>query len=413
MTFDATRTISKVDKQLVADIVEAHKPCIFVVNKWDLALEREMTTRALGGLSGKDLREHAIRAGGVPHLAGRAERAAGGGSRAEPVQAGPGAGGDGQAERGGAGGDGEEPAADAEEPPAEDLLRHAGRGHAADDRAEVQRAGPAGRGLEALPAHPTAGAPAVPGDPRPPVFPPAGGRRTPRRTRGVADAGSRTSWAGLAGRSGAARRSAWRGRREPMGRGMERPERPRPAVTLALCGAALLAGTAAVVVLAPGPADAGSRDAARRRGRGSRPPAAAGWFAGWSNRAPPSAPARRWSNWRTRTGPPNCSPRTPPSPPSPRRLAAAERAAALDLAWRRSEVRRGVARVADGGGGTAPRAVRRRPRRGGAAGTGGRPEHPPAPSACGPAPPRRPPPPPTRWRRWTRRSPCPTFGRRS
>ncbi|WP_414636408.1 ribosome biogenesis GTPase Der [Alienimonas chondri] len=44
MTFDATRTISKVDKQLVADIVEAHKPCIFVVNKWDLALEKEMTS---------------------------------------------------------------------------------------------------------------------------------------------------------------------------------------------------------------------------------------------------------------------------------------------------------------------------------------------------------------------------------
>ena len=44
MTFDATRTISKVDKQLVADIVEAHKPCIFVVNKWDLALEAEMTS---------------------------------------------------------------------------------------------------------------------------------------------------------------------------------------------------------------------------------------------------------------------------------------------------------------------------------------------------------------------------------
>ena len=44
MTFDATRTISKVDKQLVNDIVEHHKPCIFVVNKWDLALADGMTT---------------------------------------------------------------------------------------------------------------------------------------------------------------------------------------------------------------------------------------------------------------------------------------------------------------------------------------------------------------------------------
>ena len=44
MTFDATRTISKVDKQLVTDIVDACKPCVFVVNKWDLALADGMTT---------------------------------------------------------------------------------------------------------------------------------------------------------------------------------------------------------------------------------------------------------------------------------------------------------------------------------------------------------------------------------
>ena len=35
MFFDATQTISKVDKQLMGYVMENHKPCIFVVNKWD------------------------------------------------------------------------------------------------------------------------------------------------------------------------------------------------------------------------------------------------------------------------------------------------------------------------------------------------------------------------------------------
>ncbi|MFN5077419.1 MAG: ribosome biogenesis GTPase Der [Planctomyces sp.] len=43
MFFDATRTISRVDKQLVEEISEQFKPCIFVVNKWDLAIEQGMT----------------------------------------------------------------------------------------------------------------------------------------------------------------------------------------------------------------------------------------------------------------------------------------------------------------------------------------------------------------------------------
>jgi GTP-binding protein len=44
MFFDATQTISKVDKQLVEEINEHYKPCIFVINKWDAALDEEMTT---------------------------------------------------------------------------------------------------------------------------------------------------------------------------------------------------------------------------------------------------------------------------------------------------------------------------------------------------------------------------------
>ncbi|MDB4614569.1 ribosome biogenesis GTPase Der [bacterium] len=42
MFFDCRETISKVDKQLVEEIQEHYKACIFVVNKWDLA--DDMTT---------------------------------------------------------------------------------------------------------------------------------------------------------------------------------------------------------------------------------------------------------------------------------------------------------------------------------------------------------------------------------
>lgn len=44
MFFDAQETISTIDKQLVDEILEHHKPCVFVVNKWDLA--GDMTTEA-------------------------------------------------------------------------------------------------------------------------------------------------------------------------------------------------------------------------------------------------------------------------------------------------------------------------------------------------------------------------------
>ena len=48
MFFDATQTVSRVDKQLVEEISKHHKPCIFVVNKWDLAQEEDMTIEAWG-----------------------------------------------------------------------------------------------------------------------------------------------------------------------------------------------------------------------------------------------------------------------------------------------------------------------------------------------------------------------------
>ena len=46
MFFDAHETISKVDKQLVDEIDENYKPCVFVVNKWDLGQAEKMTTVA-------------------------------------------------------------------------------------------------------------------------------------------------------------------------------------------------------------------------------------------------------------------------------------------------------------------------------------------------------------------------------
>ena len=44
MFLDASQTISMVDKQLMGEVSAEHKPCIFVVNKWDLGQEAGMTT---------------------------------------------------------------------------------------------------------------------------------------------------------------------------------------------------------------------------------------------------------------------------------------------------------------------------------------------------------------------------------
>ena len=43
--FDATQRISKVDKQLCEYIAQQYKPCMFVVNKWDLAGRRMPTEK--------------------------------------------------------------------------------------------------------------------------------------------------------------------------------------------------------------------------------------------------------------------------------------------------------------------------------------------------------------------------------
>ena len=42
---DASDTISRVDKQLMSYVIENHKPCIFVVNKWDMLVGTMPTDR--------------------------------------------------------------------------------------------------------------------------------------------------------------------------------------------------------------------------------------------------------------------------------------------------------------------------------------------------------------------------------
>lgn len=43
MFFDSVQRISKVDKQLIEEIKENYKPCVFVANKWDLAKQQQMS----------------------------------------------------------------------------------------------------------------------------------------------------------------------------------------------------------------------------------------------------------------------------------------------------------------------------------------------------------------------------------
>ena len=50
--FDATERISKVDKQLCDYIAQQYKPCIFVVNKWDLIVNID-ADREVGPLSAR------------------------------------------------------------------------------------------------------------------------------------------------------------------------------------------------------------------------------------------------------------------------------------------------------------------------------------------------------------------------
>ena len=140
--FDAMQPISKVDKQLADYIVEQHKPCVFVVNKWDLVAGRSADRRlgrstcatrfapctyvpiafitAQTGKNVKTLCNHA------QMLFKQARHRVSTSQINDAV----------------AGRPGRQPAADAPSRPAEDLLCDAGRCRAADDCAILQQ--PAG-----------------------------------------------------------------------------------------------------------------------------------------------------------------------------------------------------------------------------------------------------------------------------
>ena len=137
MFFDAAERISQVDKQLCDYIVQQYKPCMFVVNKWDLVVDQMPTAgwvdylrdtfptlwhvpiAFITGQTGKNVRtllNHAqmlfkqSRARiGTSDLNRLVRRALGAAS-----------------------------AAAAQEPASQDLLRHAGGRATAHDRADVQ-----------------------------------------------------------------------------------------------------------------------------------------------------------------------------------------------------------------------------------------------------------------------------------
>ena len=67
MFFDASQTISQVDKQLVEFIRRYYKPCVFVVNKWDLGLDEEMTTHKWADYLAENVRHSEVRPDGVHH----------------------------------------------------------------------------------------------------------------------------------------------------------------------------------------------------------------------------------------------------------------------------------------------------------------------------------------------------------
>ena len=84
--FDATQRISKVDKQLCDYIAEQYKPCIFVVNKWDLLAEQH-AHREMGHLPARHVPHDVVRADRVHHRPDRQEREGPAEPRADALQA--------------------------------------------------------------------------------------------------------------------------------------------------------------------------------------------------------------------------------------------------------------------------------------------------------------------------------------
>ena len=152
MLFDATQTISRVDKQLVSEVESHFKPCILVVNKWDLGLDAEMTIDKWVEYLFHNF--PGMRHAPVAVITAQTgpERQAAHQPVAVDLQTGPRTGLDRSAQPTGQGGAGEQYAALQEESSAEDLLCDAGCRCPADDRTQVQRRDALRRPLEAVSA---------------------------------------------------------------------------------------------------------------------------------------------------------------------------------------------------------------------------------------------------------------------
>ena len=84
--FDPSQRISKVDKQLCDYIAENYKPCIFVVNKWDLRGQVD-ADREMGALSARHVPHDALCSDRVHHRPARQERQSPAEPRPDAIQA--------------------------------------------------------------------------------------------------------------------------------------------------------------------------------------------------------------------------------------------------------------------------------------------------------------------------------------
>ncbi len=137
--FDASQRISKVDKQLCDYIAQQYKPCVFVVNKWDLMAGKMPMEKWVAYLRDTFRTMLYVPIAFITGQTGQ-ERQGDAQPRADALQAVADAADDVAAQQALAGGDRKEPSAHAAEPPGADLLCHAGGRAAADDRPVLQRA---------------------------------------------------------------------------------------------------------------------------------------------------------------------------------------------------------------------------------------------------------------------------------
>ena len=152
---DASQRISKVDKQLCEYVAQQYKPCIFVVNKWDLVADTISTERWVGYLRDTFRTMPYVP---IAFIVGQHGQEREGPLGAHPSGLRPVAEPDSHrgAEPGHPRGAGALAAAALRHAPAEDLLRHAGGLAAAHDRHVLQRSA---RDLVAVPAVPAGRAP--------------------------------------------------------------------------------------------------------------------------------------------------------------------------------------------------------------------------------------------------------------